>query len=409
VLSFTIYKLSGIINTRSKIVQESLSKLSSYSQEIFSGIKIVKSYAMQNTTASQFEKISELNKGNQISLVKMQALFFPLMILLIGISNILVIYIGGKQYLDGTIESIGIIAEFIIYVNMLTWPVASLGWISSIVQQAAASQKRINEFMIQKSEIKNPKKGLKNINGKIEFKDISYTYDDSNIEALKKISFSLNPKKSLGLIGTTGSGKTTALMLLSRIYDPNHGKILIDNNPIEKFDLEFLRKNIGVVPQDSFLFSDSIINNIKFGNQKATNLEIEKVCKIAGIHNEILKFDKKYDTILGERGVNLSGGQKQRVCIARALIMKPKILVFDDCLSALDTETEEKIIRSLNNYINDTTTIISSHRISSIQNLDQIIVLNEGKIIQKGTHDELINKNGYYKDLYLKQLTEKKR
>ena len=409
VLSFTIYKLSGIINTRSKIVQESLSKLSSYSQEIFSGIKIVKSYAMQNTTASQFEKISELNKGNQISLVKMQALFFPLMILLIGISNILVIYIGGKQYLDGTIESIGIIAEFIIYVNMLTWPVASLGWISSIVQQAAASQKRINEFMIQKSEIKNPKKGLKNINGKIEFKDISYTHDDSNIEALKKISFSLNPKKSLGLIGTTGSGKTTALMLLSRIYDPNHGKILIDNNPIEKFDLEFLRKNIGVVPQDSFLFSDSIINNIKFGNQKATNLEIEKVCKIAGIHNEILKFDKKYDTILGERGVNLSGGQKQRVCIARALIMKPKILVFDDCLSALDTETEEKIIRSLNNYINDTTTIISSHRISSIQNLDQIIVLNEGKIIQKGTHDELINKNGYYKDLYLKQLTEKKR
>ena len=408
VLSFTIYKLSGIINTRSKIVQESLSKLSSYSQEIFSGIKIVKSYAMQNTTASQFEKISELNKGNQISLVKMQALFFPLMILLIGISNILVIYIGGKQYLDGTIESIGIIAEFIIYVNMLTWPVASLGWISSIVQQAAASQKRINEFMIQKSEIKNPKKGLKNINGKIEFKDISYTHDDSNIEALKKISFSLNPKKSLGLIGTTGSGKTTALMLLSRIYDPNHGKILIDNNPIEKFDLEFLRKNIGVVPQDSFLFSDSIINNIKFGNQKATNLEIEKVCKIAGIHNEILKFDKKYDTILGERGVNLSGGQKQRVCIARALIMKPKILVFDDCLSALDTETEEKIIRSLNNYINDTTTIISSHRISSIQNLDQIIVLNEGKIIQKGTHDELINKKGYYKDLYLKQLTEKK-
>ena len=409
VLSFTIYKLSGIINTRSKIVQESLSKLSSYSQEVFSGIKIVKSYAMQNTTASQFEKISELNKGNQISLVKMQALFFPLMILLIGISNILVIYIGGKQYLDGTIESIGIIAEFIIYVNMLTWPVASLGWISSIVQQAAASQKRINEFMIQKSEIKNPKKGLKNINGKIEFKDISYTYDDSNIEALKKISFFLNPKKSLGLIGTTGSGKTTALMLLSRIYDPNHGKILIDNNPIEKFDLEFLRKKIGVVPQDSFLFSDSIINNIKFGNQKATNLEIEKVCKIAGIHNEILKFDKKYDTILGERGVNLSGGQKQRVCIARALIMKPKILVFDDCLSALDTETEEKIIRSLNNYINDTTTIISSHRISSIQNLDQIIVLNEGKIIQKGTHDELINKNGYYKDLYLKQLTEKKR
>ena len=409
VLSFTIYKLSGIINTRSKIVQESLSKLSSYSQEVFSGIKIVKSYAMQNTTASQFEKISELNKGNQISLVKMQALFFPLMILLIGISNILVIYIGGKQYLDGTIESIGIIAEFIIYVNMLTWPVASLGWISSIVQQAAASQKRINEFMIQKSEIKNPKKGLKNINGKIEFKDISYTYDDSNIEALKKISFFLNPKKSLGLIGTTGSGKTTALMLLSRIYDPNHGKILIDNNPIEKFDLEFLRKKIGVVPQDSFLFSDSIINNIKFGNQKATNLEIEKVCKIAGIHNEILKFDKKYDTILGERGVNLSGGQKQRVCIARALIMKPKILVFDDCLSALDTETEEKIIRSLNNYINNTTTIISSHRISSIQNLDQIIVLNEGKIIQKGTHDELINKKGYYKDLYLKQLTEKKR
>ena len=407
ILSFTIYKLSRIINIKSKIVQESLSNLSSFSQEIFTGIKIVKSYSMQDSTADKFEEISQVNKENQVSLAKMQALFFPLMILLIGVSNIFVIYIGGKQYLDGSIESIGIIAEFIIYVNMLTWPVASLGWISSIVQQAEASQKRINEFLIEKSEIKNVKNGIKKVNGKIEFKNIFFEYSDSNIQALNGISFLIKPKSSLGIIGVTGSGKTTALKLITRSYNISSGEILLDDHSLNKIDLSHLRENIGVVPQDSFLFSDTIINNIRFGNEKATKKEIEKVCKIAGIHKEILKFKDQYKTMLGERGVNLSGGQKQRVCIARALVKKPKILILDDCLSALDTETEEKIIKSLNDYIKDTTTIISSHRISSIQNLDKIIVLKDGKIIQKGSHEELINENGYYKQLYFKQLTEK--
>ena len=407
ILSFTIYKLSRIINIKSKIVQESLSNLSSFSQEIFTGIKIVKSYSMQDSTSDKFEEISQINKENQVSLAKMQALFFPLMILLIGVSNIFVIYIGGKQYLDGSIESIGIIAEFIIYVNMLTWPVASLGWISSIVQQAEASQKRINEFLIEKSEIKNLKNGIKKVNGKIEFKNIFFEYSDSNVQALNGISFVIKPKSSLGIIGVTGSGKTTALKLITRSYNIRSGEILLDDHSLHKIDLSHLRENIGVVPQDSFLFSDTIINNIRFGNEKASKKEIEKVCEIAGIHKEILKFKDQYNTMLGERGVNLSGGQKQRVCIARALVKKPKILIMDDCLSALDTETEEKIIKSLNEYIKDTTTIISSHRISSIQNLDKIIVLNDGKIIQKGSHEELINENGYYKQLYFKQLTEK--
>ena len=407
ILSFTIYKLSRIINIKSKIVQESLSNLSSFSQEIFTGIKIVKSYSMQDSTSDKFEEISQVNKENQVSLAKMQALFFPLMILLIGVSNIFVIYIGGKQYLDGSIESIGIIAEFIIYVNMLTWPVASLGWISSIVQQAEASQKRINEFLIEKSEIKNLKNGIKKVNGKIEFKNIFFKYTDSNVQALNGISFVIKPKSSLGIIGVTGSGKTTALKLITRSYNISSGEILLDDHSLNKIDLIHLRENIGVVPQDSFLFSDTIINNIRFGNEKASKKEIEKVCEIAGIHKEILKFKDQYNTMLGERGVNLSGGQKQRVCIARALVKKPKILIMDDCLSALDTETEEKIIKSLNEYIKDTTTIISSHRISSIQNLDKIIVLNDGKIIQKGSHEELINENGYYKQLYFKQLTEK--
>jgi len=407
ILSFTIYKLSRVINIKSKIVQESLSKLSSFSQEVFTGIKIIKSYAMQDSTSEQFEKISQQNKENQLGLVKMQALFFPLMILLIGISNLFVIYIGGKQYLDGTIDSIGIIAEFIIYVNMLTWPVASLGWISSIIQQAEASQKRINEFLTQESEIKNIKNGIRNINGKIQFKNVSFDYEESNINALKKINFSINPRSSLGIIGITGSGKSTALKLMTRTYDIKSGEILIDDIPIKKIDLKSLRMNTGFVPQDSFLFSDSIINNIKFGNENASETEIKAVSKIAGIHKEIIKFKNKYNTILGERGVNLSGGQKQRICIARALVKKPKILILDDCLSALDTETEEKIINSLGGYIKDTTTIISSHRISSIQNLDKIIVLNDGEIIQSGTHNELIEQEGYYKRLYLSQLTEK--
>lgn len=407
ILSFTIYKLSRIINIRSTIVQESLSKLSSFSQEIFTGIKVVKSYAIEKVKSDEFNILAEENKNNQIKLIRMQAFFFPIMIFLIGLSNIFVIYIGGKQYLEGSIQSIGIIAEFIIYVNMLTWPVASLGWISSVIQQAEASQKRINQFLNEEPEIKSGKKNLKRIVDKIEFKDVSFKYSESEINALKDINLTIGAKTSLGIIGTTGSGKTSLIKLITRVHNANSGKIIIDDILIQKFNVQSLRKNIGIVPQDSFLFSDTIINNIRFGNQKASKTEIEKICKITKIHNEIIKFKNGYNTLLGERGINLSGGQKQRICIARALLKKPKILILDDCLSALDSETEENIIKSLKTYIENTTTIISSHRLSSVENLDNIIVLHEGKIIQSGNHKNLLKEKGYYKKLYSKQLTKK--
>ena len=408
ILSITIYKLSKLINQRSTIVQESLSKLSSYTQEIFTGIQIVKSYVIQDKTSKSFDDLSSENKMNQINLAKVQALFFPLMILLIGLSNLLVIYIGGKQYLDGTISDIGIIAEFIIYVNMLTWPVASIGWISSIIQQAEASQKRINEFLKQRSEITNfNPNDTSNILGEITFNNVNYKYRETGIAATNNISFSIKSIDKLGITGSTGSGKSTLMNLLCRLYDVDDGEILIDNIPVKEINLNSLRKQIGYVPQDTFLFSDTIMNNVKFGIENATKDEVIKACKTAAIHNEISNFEKGYDTILGERGINLSGGQKQRISIARALIKKPKILILDDCLSAMDTQTEELILKSLDSYTKNISTIIISHRISSIKNANNIIVLENGSIIQSGTHNQLISQNGYYKHLYNKQIIKK--
>ena len=407
ILSITIYKLSSVINLRSKKVQESLSKLSSFTQEIFTGIQLIKSYAVESKISKEFNRISNESKQKQVSLVKMQALFLPLMILLIGFSNLLVIYVGGKQYLEGEISNIGIIAEFIIYVNMLTWPVASIGWITSIVQQAAASQKRINEFLKQKSEIINIENGNFHLRGNINFRDVDFIYPKSKINSLKNINFNLHSGKSLGLIGKTGSGKSTLIKLLTRTFNATNGEIMFDNINSKDFNLQSLRNQIGVIPQDSFLFSDTILNNIRFGNESAKLSEIEKVCKIAEIHEEIINFENDYNTLLGERGLNLSGGQKQRLCIARALIKKPKILVLDDCLSALDNKTEIKIVKNLKEFLKKTTLIISSHKISSVKNLNQIIVLNEGKIIQSGQHQKLVNENGYYKNIFLKQSSEK--
>ena len=407
ILSITIYKLSSVINLRSKKVQESLSKLSSFTQEIFTGIQLIKSYAVESKISKEFNRISNESKQKQVSLVKVQALFLPLMILLIGFSNLLVIYVGGKQYLEGEISNIGIIAEFIIYVNMLTWPVASIGWITSIVQQAAASQKRINEFLKQKSEIINIENGNFHLRGNINFRDVDFIYPKSKINSLKNINFNLHSGKSLGLIGKTGSGKSTLIKLLTRTFNATNGEIMFDNINSKDFNLQFLRNQIGVVPQDSFLFSDTILNNIRFGNESAKLSEIKKVCKIAEIHQEIINFKDNYNTLLGERGLNLSGGQKQRLCIARALIKKPKILVLDDCLSALDNKTEIKIVKNLKEFLQKTTLIISSHKISSVKNLNQIIVLNEGKIIQSGQHQKLVNENGYYKNIFLKQSSEK--
>ena len=408
ILSITIYKLSKLINQRSTIVQESLSKLSSYTQEIFTGIQIVKSYVIQDKTSKSFDDLSSENKMNQINLAKVQALFFPLMILLIGLSNLLVIYVGGKQYLDGTISDIGIIAEFIIYVNLLTWPVASIGWISSIIQQAEASQKRINEFLNERSEITNfNPNDTSNILGEITFNNVNYKYKETGIAATNNISFSIKSVDKLGITGGTGSGKSTLMNLLCRLYDIDDGEILIDNIPIKEINLNSLRKQIGYVPQDTFLFSDTIMNNVKFGIENATKDEVIKACKTAAIHNEISNFEKGYDTILGERGINLSGGQKQRISIARALIKKPKILILDDCLSAMDTQTEELILKSLDSYTKNISTIIISHRISSIKNANNIIVLENGSIIQSGTHNQLISKDGYYKQLYNKQIIKK--
>ena len=408
VLSITIYKLSKLINQRTRIVQESLSTISSYSQEVFTGIQIIKSYVIEDKTSKRFNDLSSENKLNQINLAKVQALFFPLMILLIGLSNLLVIYIGGKQYLDGTISDIGIIAEFIIYVNMLTWPVASIGWISSIIQQAEASQKRINEFLNKRSEIENisPNKSSK-IDGEIVFKNVTYKYLETEIIATKNVSFILKKESKLGITGSTGSGKSTLMNLICRLYDIEEGEILIDNNPVKKINLKSLRETIGYVPQDTFLFSDTIMNNIKFGLNNATENDVINACKTAKIHNEIMNIDKGYETLLGERGINLSGGQKQRISIARALIKKPKILILDDCLSAMDTETEKEILQSLEDYTKGITSIIISHRISSIKNADNIIVLENGSIVQQGTHNQLIDQNGYYKQLYYKQIIKK--
>ncbi|MCL7753243.1 ABC transporter ATP-binding protein [Polaribacter sp. Z022] len=405
-LSISIFLLSKVIHKRSSIVQEYLSKLTTFNQEFFSGMNVVKSYGIEASIIKDFDKIADQSKEKNIHLHKANALFFPLMILLIGISNLLVIYIGGQQYINGEIQ-IGTIIEFMMYVNILTWPVAVVGWVTSMVQQAEASQLRINEFLKQVPEIQNYNENSTELNGNVTFKDVTFTYDDTNITALKNVNFSVKSGETLAILGKTGSGKSTIIELISRLYDTKKGTILLDNNPIKEANLNDVRNQIGFVPQDPFLFSESIEDNIKFGKEDATQDEIITAAKNADVHKNIVDFPDGYKTILGERGVTLSGGQKQRVSIARAIIKKPKILIFDDCLSAVDTETEEKILSNLERISKDITTFIISHRISSAKNADKIIVLNEGKITQQGTHNQLITQEGYYKDLYEQQLLEK--
>ncbi len=405
-LSFAIYKLSVAINHRSTIVQQYLSKLNTFTQESFSGISVIKSYGLETQMNHEFVGLSNTSKAKNIDLVKVQAFFFPLMVLLIGLSNILVIYIGGRQYISGQID-MGTIVEFLLYVNMLTWPVATVGWVTSMVQQAAASQRRINEFLKEEPEIKNLSDLPVDIKGKIEFRNVTFTYDDTNITALKNISFQIKSGETLAILGKTGSGKSTILELIGRLYDINEGELLLDGKPIDQINLKALRNSIGYVPQDAFLFSDSIRNNIKFGKENASDAEVFEAAKNAAVHKNIVGFSKGYDTVLGERGITLSGGQKQRVSIARAIIQDPKILLFDDCLSAVDTGTEEEILNNLHKISKNKTTIIVSHRVSSAKNANKIIVLKDGQIHQQGTHNELVNKEGYYKELYFKQLSEK--
>lgn len=407
ILSYCIFKLSSEINKRSTIFQQYLSKVSSFSQEIFSGIRVIKAYSLENQHQNNMIALADESKSKSLNLAKVQSLFGPLMIALIGISNLVVIYFGGMMYINGTIQNIGTIAEFILYVNMLTWPVASLGWVSSMVQEAEASQKRLNEFLKIEPEIKNNNRNASDIQGSISFENVSYTYEDTNIKALKNITFTVKKGETLAILGKTGSGKSTILSLISRLYDVTEGRITIDQNEISTLNLNDLRNNIGIVPQDAFLFSDTIKNNIKFGNRNATDEQVIEAAQNAVVHDNIMAFNKQYDTILGERGITLSGGQKQRVSIARAIIKNPAILLFDDCLSAVDTETEETILNNLFEICKDKTTIIVSHRVSSAKNADKIIILEDGKIIQQGSHNQLINQDGYYAALYLKQLSEK--
>ena len=406
ILSLAIYKLSKAINTRSTAVQETLSDLSTFTQESFSGIAVIKSYGIQSKINEDFAKLTALSKDKNVDLAKIQAWFFPLMILLIGFSNILVIFIGGNQYIEGTLE-IGVLAEFIIYVNMLTWPVATVGWVTSVVQQAEASQKRINDFLKEEPKITSGSLDQTIEKGTIEFKNVNFTYKETQIQAAKNISFKLNPGETLGVIGKTGSGKSTLLDLISRLYDVDEGEILIDGIPIQDYNLSGIRSEIGYVPQNPFLFSETIERNIRFGKQDASFEEIKAAAQSAAVAENIERFKEGYETLLGERGVTLSGGQIQRISIARALIKDPKVLLFDDCLSAVDADTEEEILKNLKERSKEKTTLIVSHRISSVIDANCILVIDQGAVIEQGTHAELINKGGFYKELFQKQNTER--
>ena len=406
ILSLAIYKLSKAINTRSTAVQETLSDLSTFTQESFSGIAVIKSYGIQSKINEDFAELTVLSKEKNVDLAKIQAWFFPLMILLIGFSNILVIFIGGNQYIEGTLE-IGVLAEFIIYVNMLTWPVATVGWVTSIVQQAEASQKRINDFLKEVPKITSGSLDQTIEKGTIEFKNVNFTYKETQIQAAKNISFKLNPGETLGIIGKTGSGKSTLLDLISRLYDVDEGEILIDGVPIQDYNLSGIRSEIGYVPQNPFLFSETIERNIRFGKQDASFEEIKAAAQSAAVAENIEQFKEGYETLLGERGVTLSGGQIQRISIARALIKDPKVLLFDDCLSAVDADTEEEILKNLKERSKEKTTLIVSHRISSVMDANSIVVIDQGAVIEQGTHAELINNDGFYKELFQKQNTER--
>ena len=406
ILSIFIYKISDLINKKSTKVQESLSDLSTYSQESFSGISVLKSFNIQDLIFNKFDKYAFESFKNNLSLAKIQAWFFPIILFLIGLSNLIVIFIGGKEYIDGNIE-IGVVAEFIIYVNMLTWPVTLVGWVTSIVKQAEASQKRINEFLDSKSSLKNGNlKMTKKQTKDIIFKNVSFEYDQTGIKIFNSFNLKIEEGKTLGIVGKVGSGKTSLLDLISRIYDPSSGDIFIGDKNLKSLELNELRRNISYVPQNNFLFSESIQKNIEFGNPSATKDEVKRAAILSEIDSEILKFKKGYETILGERGVTLSGGQVQRLSIARSFIKDSEIYLFDDCFSSLDSDTEDKIIKNLNNNFKGKTLLIVSHRVSCVKNAHRIIVLEKGSIIQDGTHNDLIKNEGFYKDLYSKQNSE---
>ncbi|MBV8388202.1 MAG: ABC transporter ATP-binding protein, partial [Mucilaginibacter sp.] len=405
ILVVTIYYVNNIINFRSEKIQQRLSVLSSFVQENFSGIRVIKSYVREEFVRESFAEESENYKTHSMALVKVQAMFFPTMLLLVGLSNVIIMYVGGVEVMKGNITA-GNIAEFIVYLNMLTFPVMSLGWVTSLIQRAAASQKRINEFLHEESDVVSPNVAPRTIKGQITFKNVSFYYPDTGIHALKNVSFTAEPGHMIAVIGRTGSGKSTIANLIMRMYDVTGGQILIDNEPVQQLNLESYRSQIGFVPQEVFLFSDTIANNIAFSADTLNMPLVEQAARDAAVYNNIMELEHGFETLIGERGVTLSGGQKQRVSIARAIVKHPQILIFDDCLSAVDTRTEEEILRNLGNIMQGKTSIIIAHRISTIKNADKILVMDDGEIVEQGTHDELMNLKQVYFELYEKQLLE---
>ena len=406
-LVVSIYYVQNIINKRSERIQESLSDLSTYVQESFSGIRLIKSFVREGNFSDVFKEKSNQYKEKSLDLQFVLALFFPIIMTLIGLSIIITVYVGALQVFEGTL-TIGNIAEFLIYVYLLTWPVTALGWITSIVQRASASQKRLNEFLEEKTNIISKENKKVDLKGKLEFQNVSFSYPDTGLVGMDNISFQINPGESLGVIGSTGSGKSTIANSILRLFDIKSGKILVDGIDIKNLDISFFRKQIGYVPQDVFLFSDTIKNNILFGCESSDFRKVEKAAEDADLIRNIDSFPNKYDTMIGERGITLSGGQKQRISIARAIIKEPKILILDDCLSAVDTNTENIILENLKKIMLDRTTIVISHRISSVKLAKQILVIEEGKVIEKGSHKELIKMEGHYHKLYIKQIEEEK-
>jgi ATP-binding cassette subfamily B protein len=402
-LSFSIYFVNNLINKRSEEIQRSLSGLSTFVQEAFSGIRVIKSFARESESLDNFSKASEEYKIKSLRLTRVNSLFFPLILFLIGLSTIITVFVGGVEVINGTL-SFGNIAEFIIYINMLTWPVTSLGWITSIIQRAAASQKRINEFLLEKNSILSQEKITEEIKGEITFKDVSFVYPDTGIHALQHVSFSVKPGETLAVIGSTGSGKSTIANLLCRLFDTTSGSILIDQHNIRAYNVHYLRSQIGYVPQDVFLFSDTINENIAFGSDEVEENKIIQAAIEADLYDNIIDLPKGFETILGERGITLSGGQKQRLSIARALVRDPKILILDDSLSAVDTKTENNILNNMKRIMLARTSIIISHRVSSAKLADHILVLDDGQIVEMGNHESLMASNGVYKELYEKQL-----
>ena len=404
ILAISVYFVSNRINKKSERVQAQLSTVTAVAQESFSGVRIIKSFTNEENTLRVFYQSCKEYTKRQIALIKIEAMFIPLIITLIGVSTILTIYIGGLEVFKGNITT-GNIAEFIIYVNMLAWPVASVGWVTSLIQRAAASQERINEFLNISPNIENFVKEQTEITGNIEFKKVSLIYSDTDIQALNQISFKIKNGEQLGIFGKTGSGKTSIVNLICRIYDPNNGEIIIENKNIKSHNLNALRSSIGYVPQDGYLFSGTIRDNISFSNDTVDENEIILAAKKAEILDEINSFPKKFDTVIGERGIQLSGGQRQRLAIARVFYKKPQLYIFDDCLSAIDANKEKKILNNLKKETSSNTTIIISHRISSLENSNNIIVLENGKIIEEGSHKTLIKNKGFYSQIHVNQTT----